>query len=81
MASERSILESSLRDELGTGRLDFLGRRRRRARCYHLLRAEGVSRKRASHLVKGLKVAAKRLQAARELKEREIGTALDLILA
>ena len=81
MASERSILESALRDEVGTSRFAFLGRRKRRSRCYHLLRADGVSRKRANHLVKGLRVAARRLRGAKELKEREIGTALDLILA
>jgi hypothetical protein len=81
MASERGIVETALRQEMGHGRFSFLGRRKRLARCYHLLRAEGVSRSRARKLVKGVRVAARRLRGAKELKEREVKTALDLILA
>lgn len=81
MPSERGIVEAALRHEIGAGRLGFLGRRKRLSRCYHLLRAEGVARRRARRLAKGVKVAARRLRGARELKEREIATALDLILA
>jgi hypothetical protein len=81
MASERGIVETALREEMGHSRLAFLGRRKRMSRCYHLLRAEGVSSRRARKLVKGVKVAARRLHGAKELKEREVSTALDLILA
>lgn len=81
MASERGLVEEALRKEIGASRFGLLGRRKRLSRCYHLLRAEGVSRSRARKLVKGLRVAARRLRGARELKEREIETALDLILA
>ena len=81
MASERGIVETSLRSEMGHGRFSLLGRRKRLSRCYHLLRAEGVSRSRARKLTRGVKVAARRLRGAKELKEREVATALDLILA
>jgi hypothetical protein len=81
MGKERSIVETALREELQHGRFSLLGRRRRLSRCYHLLRAEGVPRRRARKLVRGVKVAARRLHGAKELKEREISTALDLILA
>jgi hypothetical protein len=81
VASERSILETALREEIGAGRFALLRRRKRLSRCYHLLRAEGVSARRARHLAKGVKVAGRRLRGAKELKEREISTALDLILA
>ncbi|MEA3144570.1 MAG: hypothetical protein QOG31_1894 [Thermoplasmata archaeon] len=81
MASERGIVESALRTEMSQGRFSILGRRKRLSRCYHLLRAEGVSRSRARKLTRGVKVAARRLRGAKELKEREVSTALDLILA
>jgi len=81
MSSERGILESALRGEIGTSRFGFIGRRKRLSRCYHLLRAEGIKMGRARKLVKGVRVAAKRLRRAKELKEREISTALDLIQA
>ncbi|MCA1810447.1 MAG: hypothetical protein LC623_00345 [Halobacteriales archaeon] len=81
MASERSLVETALREEIRHGALGFLRRRKRLSRCYHLLRAEGVSRSRARKLAKGVRVAARRLRGAKELKEREVKTALDLILA
>jgi hypothetical protein len=79
LASERGILETALRDEIHSGRFGFLGRRKRLARCYHLLRAEGIPAKRCRKMVRGVKLAGRRLRGAKELKDREIGTALDLI--
>lgn len=80
MPTERSIAEDALREELNHGKFGFLRRRKRLSRCYHLLRAEGIARRRARRIVKGVAVAARNLRGAKELKEREVHTALDLIL-
>jgi hypothetical protein len=77
----RAIVDKTLREELAAGRLAILGRRKRMARAYHLLRAEGVKRTKAWRMTRGVRLAARRLRRAQpDLKERELATAVDLIL-